>query len=83
MIDEEDDGVITADGFDDALIGIGQQFNRSIAVYDTGKVIEILMERDGLTEEEAIEHFEFNIIGAWVGEQTPIFVERGKSTDDP
>ena len=27
-----------------------------------------------MTEEEAIEYLEFNTIGAWVGEKTPMFV---------
>ena len=25
--------------------------------------------------EDAIEHFDFNVIGAWLGEGTPIFIE--------
>ena len=37
--------------------------------YDQDKIIEILM-RD-MTEEEAIEHFHFNVVGGWVGEYTP------------
>ena len=28
-----------------------------------------------MTQEEANEFFEFNVVGAWVGEQTPIFVD--------
>jgi hypothetical protein len=28
----------------------------------------------GMTYNEAIEYFEFNIIGAWVGEHTPLFL---------
>jgi hypothetical protein len=44
--------------------------------YDEDKVIEILMERDGMTYEEAVEYFEFNIAGAWVGESTPFFMQR-------
>lgn len=27
-----------------------------------------------MTEEEAFEYLEFNILGAWVGEETPMFV---------
>jgi len=27
-----------------------------------------------MTDEEAMEFFEFNVVGAWVGEETPIFV---------
>ncbi len=32
------------------------------------------MDRDKMTEEEAVEYLEFNTVGAWVGEQTPVFV---------
>ena len=67
--------VIVADGFEDALIGVGQQFNKAMAVYDRQKCIEILMERDGMSDEEAVEYFEYNVTGAWVGEYTPIFLE--------
>tara|TARA_R100001443_G_scaffold106182_1_gene115505 strand:- start:287 stop:544 length:258 start_codon:yes stop_codon:yes gene_type:complete len=67
--------VIVADGFEDALIGVGQQFNKALAVYDRQKCIEILMERDGMSDEEAVEFFEYNVTGAWVGEYTPIFLE--------
>ena len=67
--------VIVADGFEDALIGVGQQFNKALAVYDRQKCIEILMERDKMSDEEAVEYFEYNVTGAWVGEYTPIFLE--------
>jgi hypothetical protein len=45
-----------------------------IVVYDSAKVIDILIERDGMTHEEAEEFFSFNIEGAWVGEQTPVWL---------
>jgi hypothetical protein len=32
------------------------------------------MQRDGMTHEEAIEFFDFNIAGAYVGEYTPIYM---------
>ena len=66
---------LTADGFEDALMGYGHQFRHSIAVYDKDKCIEILMKRDGMSSEEAMEYFDFNVIGAWVGEHTPVFLE--------
>ena len=66
---------LLADGFEDALIGVGQQFNKTLAVYDRQRCIEILMERDGMSDEEAVEYFEYNVTGAWVGEYTPIFLE--------
>ena len=67
---------LLADGFEDALIGVGQQFNKTLAVYDRQKCIEILIDRDGMSEEEAVEYFEFNVTNAWVGENTPIFFEK-------
>ena len=67
---------LLADGFEDALIGVGQQFNKTLAVYDRQRCIEILMERDGMSDEEAVEYFEFNLTGACVGENTPIFFEK-------
>jgi hypothetical protein len=33
------------------------------------------MDRDGMDDIEAIEYFDFNVSGAWVGENTPIFLE--------
>ena len=67
---------LLADGFEDALIGVGQQFNKTLAVYDRQRCIEILMERDGMSDEEAVEYFEYNVTGAWGGENTPIFFEK-------
>jgi len=58
--------VFCADGLDDAILGIGQRFNRYFVVYDVTQVIAILM-RDGMDYEGAVEWFEFNIVGAWVG----------------
>ena len=76
MLDEEAlEGLLTADGFDDALIGIGERINLdSVAVYDVDKCIDILMSRDGMSREEAVEFFDFNVRGSWVGKKTPIWV---------
>lgn len=71
-----------ADGFEDAIIGVGRQFNTDVVVYDEEKCIQILMERDGMTDEEAEEFFEFNVVGAYVGEHTPIFVRVGSHLED-
>ena len=69
------DGAITADGFDAALVGFGYQFNYPVAVYNKEKCLEILTERDGMSWDEAVEYFDFNVSGAWVGESTPVFLE--------
>ena len=66
---------VTADGFDDAIIGMAERFGQlPVVAYDKGKCIQILMERDGMDYEGAEEFFIFNVIGAWVGDSTPIFV---------
>lgn len=70
-----DHEALLADGFEDALLGYAERFGMPIvAMYDRPKCIEVLCTRDGMTEEEAEEYFEFNVIGAWVGDSTPIFV---------
>ena len=73
--------MLLADGFAQAFIGVGRRSGQpDIAVYDQLKCIEILEKRDGMTIDEAEEFFEFNVVGAWVGEQTPLFLD-GKNMD--
>jgi hypothetical protein len=67
-----DDDLIRADGFDDAIIGICTNSQR--LVYSVQKCIEIL-KLEEMSHEEAVEHFYFNVAGADVGKQTPIWVE--------
>ncbi len=67
--------LMIAEGFDDAILGVGHRCGQpALVVYDVATVITILMERDEMTYEEATEHFNFNIEGAWVGEKTPIWL---------
>ena len=63
------------DGFGDALAGFD---TKGKAIYFVAEIIGILMERDGMSEEEALEFFDLNIEGAYVGEFTPLYMyERG------
>ena len=67
--------MLKADGYDEAIIGQGNQGTKSpVLVYDAEKVIDILYKRDGMTVQDALDYFYYNIEGAWVGENTPIFV---------
>ena len=55
-------------------MGVVHRFGQdAILCYDYEKVISQLV-TDGMTDEEASEWFDFNIIGAWVGEGTPCFL---------
>jgi hypothetical protein len=64
--------LLFADGLDDAIIGICPSSFR--IVYSRSKVIDIFI-ADGMTDEEAEEYAEYNTFSAYVGEQTPIWVE--------
>ena len=64
---EED--ILKADGFDEAIIGI--ETNEMRLIYSVSKCIEILC-RD-MDEEEAVEFFDFNVRGIYVGDKTPIW----------
>jgi len=59
------------DGHDDALAGYDTQGR---AIYFVDAIVGRLMQRDGMTHEEAIEFFDFNIAGSYVGEYTPIYM---------
>lgn len=55
---------IIYDGYDDAIIGMASRINLGpVVAYDVDKILEILVERDGMTYEEAMEFFDFNIMG--------------------
>ena len=66
-----DDTFVIVDGFDDAIIGVDD--NNLKIVYDIDEVINILI-INGMDVDEAIEHYEYNIAGSYVGENTPLFI---------
>ena len=70
-IEEINPDAMLADGLDDALAGYD---SRGRAVYHIEEILGILMVRDGMTEEEAVEFFDFNIECAHVGQFTPIYM---------
>lgn len=75
VIDAIDPEMLFADGFDEALIGWAQRCGQpALAVYDAQQCVDILA-RD-MPYDEAVEYFVFNIVGAWVGPNTPLFVNR-------
>ena len=63
---------LTADGFDDALVGCSYGAD-VVAVYDVNKMIGVLVNQ-GMDSDDAIEFLEYNVIGAYVGEKTPIYI---------
>lgn len=69
---------LKADGFDKALIGVARRKCEDLFVYDYDLCLKVLMEREGMTHNEALEWMEYNVVSSWVGEETPIFVERNQ-----
>ena len=66
---------MTADGFDEAIIGSITSYGRGETVlYSTQKIIEVMMERDGMTAEDAMEFFNYNILGSYNGDGMPAFL---------
>jgi hypothetical protein len=72
---EEYEELLKMDGFNDCIVGVVEQFGRPpITCYDLEKVIAQLITESGMDEEEAREWWEYNMIGAYVGEETPCFL---------
>jgi hypothetical protein len=73
--------LLTADGFDDAILGVVEGCNRTTVVcYDYRKCVEILMRDSEMDEEEAEEYLNFNTTGAWHGEETPMFLHNWRES---
>jgi hypothetical protein len=69
-----DETFLKADGLDSAVIGV-QVGEPMRLIYSVTKIIEHLVTEDEMDLEDAMEHFEFNIRGSYVGEQTPIWCD--------
>ena len=84
--DATEDTLLLADGFDAAIVGVMEGKGRTPAVvYDHASCVRILMERDGMDEDEAQEFMDFNVTSAFVGDGTPVFLHRlepAYSTDE-
>lgn len=76
-ISEINPDALLLDGFDEAIIGMAERINLGpVVAYDIEKILDIMIERDEMTYEEAMEFFDFNIQGAWMGEFTPIYITK-------
>ena len=62
-----------ADGYDRAFKGKGFRNNIPVVLYSSEKCIQQLMEDNDWCDKESLEWFEFNTLGAYVGENTPLF----------
>lgn len=70
--------MLFADGFEKAFIGltIPNPSSNEVAVYDYMLCIDVLMKRDGMNEEDAINYFYFNVVNSFAGNYAPLFINR-------
>lgn len=62
--------LLTATGFDECIIGMGYREGQAVLIYSADKIIESL----DMYYDDAVDYFEFNIAGAYMGPKTPMFV---------
>jgi len=81
LLSDENPEALLADGFEAAFIGLSRRCGQpTLVTYDYNLGVEVLIQRDGMTYEEAVEWMEFNVVGAWVGPNTPVWLVRPEST---
>lgn len=60
--------------YDAALVGpVQRPCQGYVACYDYDKCVECLM-AEGMSHEDAIEWMEYNVVSAFVGDHTPVFL---------
>ena len=72
--------MLSADGFEKAIIGVQVNAEKPVIVYDFEKCVKIIMEWDGVEDSlDAIDYVEFNVMGGNFGDRTPVFIRKHKN----
>lgn len=87
--EEQLDGLLVLEPrsmYDKCIVGVVRRFNDTFVLYDETCIIEQIVAEnpddpsvpyeDQDAHARAWEHYEFNIVGGWVGESTPGFLIR-------
>lgn len=72
MVDEE---IVIADGLSYAFVGLTNVKGNIVSVYSTHLIVDEIMKQDCMDLETAEDYVKFNILDAYVGERTPLFVD--------
>ena len=80
LLEKIDPELLYADGYDDCILGMTFREEVPVVLYSENQVIENLAQQMPL--DEAVEYFDFNIKGAYVGDRTPVFLEDYWNKDD-
>lgn len=70
----QNDNVVFADGFDEAIIGVLNIDGNPQVVYDKWAMVNILRCSEDMTFEDAVEFLEYNVWGSYIGPSTPIYM---------
>ena len=68
------EGAIVSDGLEEAIIGQTTRNGENVLAYSADKIIDILVKRDEMEYQEALEFYEFNIGCLYAGERTPVLI---------
>jgi len=83
IIKEMNASAIIVKDFDEALIGTGRICGKNpVSVYDTNKILEILMEKNSIGDLEAYELFQRTMIDAFPDANDPVFINDFRKTID-
>ena len=76
-IDQYAEGAVMLDDLEDAIVGIVEDFGSpgKKILYSKRKILNILQERDLMTESEAEEFYDYNILGLYAGELNAVFLD--------
>ena len=85
-LDEYAEGAILLTDLEDCIVGVVEEFgNGRRILYSKQLILNKLKERDLMTEEEAEEFYDYNILGLYAGEQNAVFLDKSitpKINDD-
>jgi hypothetical protein len=74
---DEAEGVFIMDGYPSAAIGLLRHPDGTRLVYSYAKVIHSLVHDHGMTQEDAVEFYDYNIERSlpYLGDQAPLIIE--------
>jgi len=68
--------ILKCDGYDDCILGYDYNWDGNIRlIYSIKAILDKMVKEDGISDDEAIEHFEFNFRSGYHGEKTPIWCQ--------
>ncbi len=81
-IDAMNPEALTIPGMEEAIVGVLERCGQpTILVYSVTRCVELLVEQHKMAYDEAVDHFRYNVVGAWLGPNTPGFLYRFDRVD--